>query len=331
MQDKIKPKTTLPEIGKIFEGDFDFEAMARSVWAYQLQENPTLQKYCALLKRKDQTFVPISFFKNQPMRSGSNWEPSLTFLSSGTTGSETSKHEVKDAGLYRQSCLNGFRHFYGEGKFRILALLPNYLEKGHSSLVWMVQCWMEDFGTQGSGFFLHETKKLVEAIAEGKDLGERILLLGVSYAMLDFSAEVKGRLNFPPNSIIMETGGMKGRKREIPRTELHQILCANFGVKSIHSEYGMTELLSQAYAIDPGLFRCPPWMKVVITDLWLPGRILETGQVGRINIIDLTNLHSCAFIRTDDAGKMHEDGRFEVIGRIDNSQMRGCNLLYAGD
>lgn len=315
-----------PDFRQCFQPDFDFGAYRQALWEYQLQANPVIGEFCGYLGTDQPTFIPIDFFKQFTLQCAPPWEPEVIFTSSGTTGKDTSKHWVKDAQIYRESLLAGFRHFYGEGKYTILALLPNYLERGGSSLVYMVEEWIKDFGNARSGFFLYDFALLARTIAQAVEAGERILLIGVSFALLDFAEEYPQEL--PGDSIVMETGGMKGRRKEMVREELHAFLTERLGVGRIHSEYGMTELLSQAYAQEPGHFLCPPWMQVVITDLWLPDRILPAGSTGRINIVDGMNIHSCAFIRTEDLGRLNPDGSFEVLGRTDVSEMRGCNLLY---
>lgn len=315
-----------PDFRQCFRPDFDLDQYAAAVWDFQLATNPVIQEFCTHLGDRSQQFLPIDFFKQFKLTCQPGWEPALVFESSGTTGVETSRHLVRQEEIYRESLLAGFNHFYPAGKYTILALLPNYLERGNSSLVYMVQAWIESFGNPGSGFYLYDFDQLASKLAEATQKGENILLIGVSFALLDFAES--HRVQLPENAIVMETGGMKGRRKEMVREELHQILCAGFGVKAIHSEYGMTELLSQAYANIPGKFYCPPWMQVIITDLWLPGKILPPGATGRINIFDGMNIHSCAFLRTEDLGRANPDGSFEVLGRTDVSELRGCNLLY---
>jgi phenylacetate-coenzyme A ligase PaaK-like adenylate-forming protein len=322
----------LPAHHEIFCKNPAFEDLAARTWAFQVQHNPVVKRFCDLLGKKEQTFIPISFFRDHEMKTGADWEPEMVFQSSGTTGSASSRHLVRDAGMYQESLMAGYRHFYGEEKRTILALLPHYIERGGSSLVYMVNHWMEDFGNPGSGFHLHELDQLRTALEKAINNQEKILLIGVSYALLDFADQ--GDLALPADAVVMETGGMKGRRKEMIRAELHATLRKAFGVAGIHSEYGMTELLSQAYSVPgpnnpSGKFRCPPWMRVTITDPILPGRTLPPGQTGRINITDLANQHSCAFIRTDDLGRAWADGSFEVLGRLDHAELRGCNLLYA--
>lgn len=267
--------------------------------------------------------MPIEFFKQFAIKTG-NWQEEFVFESSGTTGQTTSKHFIRDLDWYRQVSLHGFYHFFPKKQYKILSLLPSYLERSTSSLVQMVRFWMAAFGTPDSGFFLHNFEDLAAAIRQSE--GEDLLLIGVAFALIDFADYFAAPL--PPNTLVLETGGMKGRKKEWQRAELHAYLCQKFGLPYICSEYGMTELLSQAYALENGRFQAPPWLKVHISDLHLPAKAQPIGKVGRINLIDLANLDSCAFISTDDLGRMHEDGSFEVIGRIANSELRGCNLMY---
>lgn len=314
----------LPAPEQIFTPDIDFEARAAEVWAFQARHNPTVRRFCDLLGTEAQQFIPIRFFKEFPMRTAPPWTPELTFRSSGTTGQVTSLHEVRDASIYRQALLKGFWQFYSEKSYKVFALLPNYLERAESSLVHMVKVWIEEFGLPGSGFYLYDHDALRQALAEAMDARAPILLIGVSFALLDFVEG--GALRLPSDAIVMETGGMKGRRKELTRADLHATLKAAFGVP-VHSEYGMTELLSQAYMTGNGGFRCPPWMRVVITDPSIPGKVLPAGITGRINIIDLANLHSCSFIRTDDLGRLHADGSFDVLGRMDTAELRGCNLM----
>lgn len=302
-------------------------ALKEEVWAYQSVGNPVVKEFMGHLGSSGPEFLPISFFKQFAMQTGGDWVPEATFGSSGTTGQQQSQHLVRDLGIYDASLLQGFYHFYGEEPRKILALLPNYLERQDSSLVYMVQKWIDTFGLPGSGFFLYDHASLEQSLRKAKENGEPILLIGVSFALLDFCEAFPQEL--PQGTIVMETGGMKGRKKEMVRSELHQALRRGLGVAEIHSEYGMTELLSQAYSMGDEHFHCPPWMEVVITDPYIPGKILPIGRSGRINIVDLANVHSCAFIRTDDLGRSHSDGSFEVLGRLDHAELRGCNLMVA--
>ena len=313
-------------IPDIFASPLDFDAAEQKIWEYQLNQNPIIAKFCEHLGTQERVFIPIDFFKQFQMICGESQEDMTLFQSSGTTGQQPSQHFVKDISLYQRSLMQGYHHFYKEGERTLFALLPNYLERGNSSLVRMVQEWMIEFGLPGSGFYLNDLTALHKEMTEAMDRREPILLIGVTYALLDFAAEFQ--LKLPPDAIVMETGGMKGRRKEMIRTEVHQLLQTGFGVENIHSEYGMTELLSQAYALKDGRFQCPPWMKVTVSDPYLPYAPLPYGQTGRLLITDLANIHSCSFIRTDDIGKMYPDGSFEVLGRLDFAEMRGCNLMY---
>ncbi len=318
---------TFPDPMRIFSQSQSFEALSEEVWQFQLAHNPVIHRFCQLLGTAHQTFVPIQFFKQYEMVTAGPWEAEAVFRSSGTTGQQPSQHFVRDLSLYHASHLNAFRHFYGTGERSIFALLPNYLERGDSSLVRMVQDWITEMGLPGSGFYLYDLDALQQALVEALERGERILLIGVSFALLDFVEQ--NQIALPPDAIVMETGGMKGRRKEMVREELHGILREGLGVTQIHSEYGMTELLSQAYARGGSRFRCPPWMKVVITDPYIPGREAALGRTGRINVIDLANVYSSAFIQTEDLGRAHPDGSFEVLGRMDHAELRGCNLMVA--
>jgi phenylacetate-coenzyme A ligase PaaK-like adenylate-forming protein len=311
---------------KLFAPQADFDSLTDELWAYQSQHNPIMGRYLAELGTRKRSFIPISFFKQFEMKSGPDWQAEAVFESSGTTGQTPSRHFVRDLSLYRQAALQGFFHFFPNKSYRILALLPSYLERGNSSLVQMVKLWIDEFGLPGSGFYLYNFEALRKAITEASEAGEPIILIGVAFALLDFVEEKA--IQMPSDSIILETGGMKGRKEEIIRDELHARLSAGLGVENIGSEYGMTELLSQAYALKAGRFLAPPWLRVFISDIYLPHLPKAPGRSGRINLIDLANVHSCAFISTDDIGRLHADGSFEVLGRLDQSEMRGCSLMY---
>ncbi|RZK48329.1 MAG: acyl transferase [Pedobacter sp.] len=272
-------------------------------------------------------FLPVSFFKNQLVLDQriKITDKAITFSSSGTTGMVQSKHIVPDASLYEKSFNTAFEKFYGNLKDAcFLALLPSYLEREGSSLIYMAEALIHQSEQPASGFFLDDLKQLRSILLYNKEKAIPTILLGVTYALLDF-IEV-GSISFP-ELIVMETGGMKGKRKEMIRPELHEILRSGFGVEKIHSEYGMTELLSQAYSKGDGLFTCPPWMKVLLREPNDPFTIVKNNQAGGINIIDLANVHSCAFIATQDLGKLLPDGRFEVLGRFDQSDLRGCNLL----
>ena len=310
----------------------DFEPKAIELFKTQMQEVKVLSDYASLLKfdlknvraLNQILFLPISFFKtHQVIRK--NQTPDFIFESSGTSGMERSKHFVSDISIYHQSLEAGFRLFVGDPiKFIFLALLPSYLEQKHSSLVYMVERLMKLGGDPQNEFFKTDYARLNEILSSNQASDKNILLFGVSYALLDFAEQ------FPrpfQNLTVIETGGMKGRREETTREELHRKLSAAFGLKKIHSEYGMTELLSQAWSARDGLYRCPPWMKVMARDLSDPFSLLPVGKQGALNVIDLANQNSCAFIATEDIGIVHEDGSFEVMGRMDASDLRGCNLL----
>ena len=250
--------------------------------------------------------------------------PELIFESSGTTGDTPSRHYVADASIYEQSLLRGFEAFYGNpANYTILALLPSYLERKNASLVHMATTLMEKSGKPGNGFYINEWEQLHNVIDTLEKRGEKILLLGVTFALLDFATAYPMKLT---NTLVMETGGMKGRREELTRTEVHEILKTQWQLSHIHSEYGMTELLSQAYATANGIFKCTNTMRVLIRDSNDPLDVKESGT-GALNIIDLANLHSCSFIATEDLGRIAPDGTFEVLGRMDNSALRGCSLM----
>jgi len=320
---------------KVFDthSNNDFEALAMDIFHLQYKSNKVYQNYVdALYKGKPDVkeasqipFLPISFFKSHKVVCGEQERSDTIFYSSTTTGNTPSAHIVKDVGVYEQSFRSAFNLFYGDIKeYCILALLPSYLERSGSSLVYMAEDMIRQSANSHSGFYLHNTAELNEKLALLEKTKQKTLLIGVTYALLDLAEQFSGKLQ---NTIVMETGGMKGTRKEMPRDEVHTILKRAFGLNSIHSEYGMTELLSQAYSKGNGVFNCPPWMKVVIRDVYDP---LKTGlieQGGAINIIDLANMNSCSFIATDDAGIVYKDGRFEISGRLDQSDIRGCNLM----
>jgi hypothetical protein len=269
-------------------------------------------------------FLPISFFKTHEVLSDDS-QVEITFSSSGTTGMVQSKHLVTDLSLYEASFNLAFKQFYGDPKdICILALLPSYKEREGSSLVYMVDSLLAQSEHPDSGYFLHNHGALFAKLTMLRASGQKTLLLGVTYALLDFLDLY--RLHFP-ELIVMETGGMKGKRKEMVRAELHEVLQSGFGVNAIHSEYGMTELLSQGYSSGGGIFNCPPWMKIMLRDTNDPLSPPQNNQSGGINVIDLANLNSCAFIATQDLGRVYPDGSFEVLGRFDNADIRGCNLL----
>ena len=271
-------------------------------------------------------FLPISFFKNHAVKSDTT-QAEVIFTSSGTTGIVTSQHFVTDVSWYEDSFRKAFDLFYGDIKsYTVLALLPSYLEREGSSLIYMATDLIKQSGNVDSGFYLYNHKELYRQLIKQQAAGKPSLLIGVTFALLDFVENF--RLDFP-ELIVMETGGMKGRRKEMIREELHNNLCNGFGVNAIHSEYGMTELLSQAYSKGDGIFACPPWMRIVIRDTNDPLSLVAENKTGGINVIDLANINSCSFIATQDLGKLSSNGEFEVLGRFDNADIRGCNLLIA--
>jgi phenylacetate-coenzyme A ligase PaaK-like adenylate-forming protein len=319
---------------KIFEiKKGDFEALALQVFRLQSIENPVYKAYLEALNvnpllvnsLNDIPFLPIRFFKSHAVQTGL-FEPEAIFESSGTTGSINSRHLVKDISLYEESFINGFELFYGAIKdYCIIDLLPSYLERKNSSLVFMVNKMIQLSEHTASGFYLDEYEKLFTLLTELEKRKQKTLLIGVTFALLDFAEKYSLPLK---HTIIMETGGMKGRREEMIRLQVHDVLKKAFGATVIHSEYGMTELLSQAYSKGDGIFNCPPWMKILLRDEEDPLLVKENGY-GVINVIDLANINSCSFIATDDAGQLNDDGTFEVLGRVDGSDVRGCSLLTA--
>jgi hypothetical protein len=314
----------------------DFREKALGLFHEQARDLPVLSEFLAHLKLGPEAvnrieeipYLPVRFFKtHRVLREGRPIE--LSFRSSGTSEEQArAQHHVSDLRLYDRSWYEGFRDRYGDpASYRFLALLPSYSERGDASLVHMVQGLMETSGYPENGFFLHDHEALVRRLEELEERELPTVLIGVSFALLDLVEEHPMRLR---NPIVMETGGMKGRRREMVREELHDRLKAGFGVDRIHSEYGMTELLSQAYAKSDGIFHPPPWMKVLAREIEDPFSILPPGRTGALNVIDLANRDSCAFLALDDLGRVHEDGSFEVVGRMDGSDVRGCNLMWTG-
>lgn len=312
----------------------DFQEMALSLFRYQAVHNPVYRNYLQHLRiNPDQIsdlakipFLPIEFFKQQKVATGA-FEPEVTFYSSGTTQSTRSKHYVADLNWYNTITKYIFEHFYGPlEQYVVLALLPSYLEQGGSSLVAMVDYFVKQTGQHEEGFYLHNHGQLLQSINDARARGKKVLLIGVSYALLDWAEKLNGKQDF--NGVtIMETGGMKGRHREMVREELHSYLEMGFGVDAIHSEYGMTELLSQGYSMGDGIFKAGQTMQILLRDLNDPFDIGAHHRSGGINVIDLANVDSCAFIETKDIGRLHYEGTFEVLGRFDNSDIRGCNLM----
>ena len=310
----------------------EFEALALDVFRFQFENNRVYRSFCDLLYKhpsdiKNLTeipFLPIQFFKTREVLSSQNKVEKI-FTSSGTTGSTTSKHFVTDLNIYEESYLKGFQHFYGNIEdYAVLALLPSYLERDGSSLIYMVDDLIQKSNHPESGFYLNNLQDLTKTLKSLEAQNQKTLLIGVSFALLDLVEQFQFSLK---HTIVMETGGMKGRRKEIIRQELHDRLKKGFGVNQIHSEYGMTELLSQAYSKGNGIFKCPPWMKIITRDTEDALTLLPQNKTGGINIIDLANVNSCAFIATQDLGKTSENGQFEIIGRFDNSDIRGCNLM----
>ena len=309
-----------------------FDKMALKVFRFQYENNLVYREFCDFLKTDVQKvktiqqipFLPIQFFKSHEVVS--NFNPiQTTFTSSGTTGLVTSQHLVTDVSIYEESYRKGFSQFYGNIEdYVVLALLPSYLEREGSSLIHMVDDLIQLSNHPESGFYLHNYDELIEKIIQLDQSGQNVILIGVTYALLDVIEKQSFQLE---NTIIMETGGMKGKRKEMIREELHQQLCNGFGVKSIHSEYGMTELLSQAYSLGEGIFECPSWMQISIRDTEDALSYVREGKTGGINVIDLANINSCSFIATQDLGKKYSNGSFEVLGRFDHSDIRGCNLM----
>jgi len=315
---------------RLYEETFKLQAL--SIFQYQYRNNPIYREFCDYLNATDESvvelnhipFLPIEFFKNKKIISG-NEKTQVIFSSSGTTGSLTSKHYVSDIQIYQESYRKAFSEFYSDiSEYCVLALLPSYLEREGSSLIFMMNDLIAQSNHKASGFYLDAMDVLPEKLAKLDAQGTKIILIGVSFALLDL---VEAHSFSLKNTIVMETGGMKGRRKEMIREELHQLLKNGFGVSQIHSEYGMTELLSQAYSKENGIFYTPPWMKILIRDTEDPLTSQTYGKTGGINIIDLANINSCSFIATQDLGKRYKDGSFEILGRFDNSDIRGCNLM----
>ncbi|EJL59538.1 LuxE/PaaK family acyltransferase [Flavobacterium sp. CF136] len=337
-----------------------FEKTALKVFRFQHENNKVYRDFCDFLKVNPQQvkslqqipFLPIQFFKSHNVVS--NTSPAeVTFTSSGTTGMVTSKHLVTDVSLYEESYRKGFSEFYGNIEdYVILALLPSYLEREGSSLIYMVEDLIKLSNQPDSGFYLHNHDDLIKKLTDLDESGQNVILIGVTYALLDLietfnnkqsSVENEKKVldNFGQktenlskkhqfqlkNTIIMETGGMKGKRKEMIREELHEQLCKGFGVNAIHSEYGMTELLGQAYSLGEGVFECPSWMHILVRDPEDALTYVKDGKTGGINVIDLANINSCSFIATQDLGKKNPNNSFEVLGRFDNSDIRGCNLM----
>ncbi len=312
--------------------DSNFEDIALQLFHFQAKNNLVYSRYLEhlncnweMVSSIDQIrFLPIGFFKSQVIKTG-QWEAYAEFSSSGTTGTISSKHPVYDLDFYRNHAERIFKHFFGDlESFHILALLPSYLEREGSSLIEMISYFISRSNSEHSGFYLHNHKELADKLTHLKTDKRKVILWGVSFALLDLAEHYDLDLS---HCIIIETGGMKGRRREWIREELHEYLCRRFKVNVIHSEYGMTELMSQAYSLGNGVYQCASSMRIMIRNINDPFEWLHNGKTGGINVVDLANFHSCAFIETQDIGVVNDRGFFEVLGRIDNSDIRGCNLL----
>lgn len=321
-------------LSRIFEikDSQSFEIIAMELFRYQAESVPVYRDFLNYLRIdpsaceriEDIPFLPVELFRTHKIIA-EGFEPSIQFTSSSTGGSSPSVHYVADAGLYEKSFMECFRRSYGQpSETCIMALLPSYLERPGSSLVYMADKLIGSSRFSESKFYLYDLDVLIKVLKEHKKIKRNCILLGVSFALLDMAEKFEEDLN---GIIIMETGGMKGRRKEMIRKELHDILMKRFNVDSIHSEYGMTELLSQAYSKGNGIFSPPPWMKILIRDNYDPATILPENQSGRVNIIDLANVYSCSFLATSDLGKVFKDGSFEILGRADHSDIRGCNLM----
>lgn len=311
---------------------YEFEQTSLAVFNHQAENCRIYKEYISHLRINprdinsltDIPYLPISFFKSHEILS-TTASPEIIFSSSGTTGMIQSRHLVTDVSLYEQSFNSAFEQFYGHIESTcLIALLPSYLERDGSSLIYMVDALLKQSKHPDSGYFLHNHEELFHRLQKLQSANQKTILIGVTYALLDFVEKYK--VDFP-NLIVMETGGMKGKRKEMVREELHQLLQDGFGVNAIHSEYGMTELLSQAYSFGNGLFNCPAWIKIYLRDTNDPLSLAPHNKTGGINIIDLANINSCSFIATQDLGRLFPDGSFEVLGRFDNADIRGCNLL----
>ena len=330
-------------LNNIFQisSDAAFQQAALQLFAYQYQHNPIYQQFSKAIHKTPDTakkitdipYLPISFFKFFKIET---YSPSLgelegaVFESSGTSGTLVSKHYVKDVSIYEKSFITNFEQVYGNiDQYCIIGLLPSYLERQNASLVYMVKELIYKSKHVQSGFYLHNYEELYQTLLILEAQQQPTILMGVTFALLDFTAKYQINLK---HTIIIETGGMKGRQKELTRQQVHHILCSRLGVQHIHSEYGMTELLSQTYATHNGIFTCPPWMQVLIRNEQDPLEVhqhkkLQQPVIGAINIIDLANIYSCAFIATEDMGTLHPNGQFEVLGRLDNTDTRGCSLM----
>jgi phenylacetate-coenzyme A ligase PaaK-like adenylate-forming protein len=319
---------------KLFSANKDqFPVLAMELFHYQAHHNEVYKNYLNALGRDISTvndiqqipYLPAELFKTHKVVTGL-FPEEIIFSSSSTTGTGESRHFVRDAGLYGQAFEQAFSQFYGEPSgYCILALLPSYLERKGSSLIYMMERLIKLSGHNESGFYLNEHSRLATVLGKMNEQGQKCLLFGVTFALLDFSEA--HTFKDMENLIVMETGGMKGRRAELTREEIHSLLTKRLGVETVHSEYGMTEILSQAYSRGKGIFHCPPWMNILIRDTQDPFSILPHDSTGAVNIIDLANIDSCAFIATSDLGRLQKNGSFEITGRFDHSDVRGCNLM----
>jgi hypothetical protein len=331
MQD-LNSRSYINEYDEIFKGlPGTFNERALQLFKSQYLGNPLYRNFSDRFHSNPETvkdltqipFLPVSFFRSEEVKTG-EFMPEIIFESSSTTGQKPAKHYVRQLGLYRESFVKGFELYYGDARnYCILGLLPAYLERKGSSLIWMVNELMRLSDHRENGFYLYDFERLYRILLHLENNGQQTILIGVSFALLDFAEKYSMKLS---HTVVMETGGMKGRRKEITRDELHKILKDSLGVSTIHSEYGMTELLSQAYSIREGIYKPVPWMKMLVRNEDDPVSVHHEGE-GLLNIIDLANIGSCAFIATDDVARLYEDGSFEILGRMDNSDIRGCSLL----
>jgi phenylacetate-coenzyme A ligase PaaK-like adenylate-forming protein len=306
-----------------------FKELALEIFHFQIKNNAVYKNYVhhlgidasSITKTEDIPYLPIELFKSHEVICEPNNREAY-YTSSGTGGVQ-SKHIIHDLSIYEDSFIKGFEYFYGNIEdYTVLALLPSYMERTGSSLIYMCEKLIQLSKKEESGFYLNEHELLFDTLKKLEGQSKKTLLIGVSFGLLDFTDNYSVDLK---NTVVMETGGMKGRRKEMIRQELHEILGTGFGVQKIHSEYGMTELLSQAYSQGESLFKCPPWMQVSCRDTSDP--LSVNKKKGGLNVIDLANIHSCSFIATQDLGRIYENGDFEVLGRFDTSDIRGCNLM----
>ena len=321
-----------PESIFSIKNETEFLELALTHFRFQYEANEIYGKFCRLMKVKPEQinslekipFLPIELFKSNKIVSGLT-TPERIFTSSGTSGQIPSQHYVHDLNLYKKSFLTGFELCYGKpDSYCFLCLLPSYLERKGSSLVYMAETLVQESRHPHSGFFLHDLHAIAEKIHQLKTAGQKTILLGVTYALLDL-ADYGVELN--DSIIVMETGGMKGKREEWPKQRVHEYLKEKFKIKTIHSEYGMTEMLSQAYSTGGGFYACPPWLNIMIRDPYSPGEFMPYNKTGGINVIDLANYYSCSFIATQDAGRKKNKNEFEVLGRLNDAELRGCNLM----